>query len=63
MSVVSTCPYIFINNQVESITPCWKDIVLQWSGAVVCVDHMAWLQETLEKHKSINKKNYPKSLI
>lgn len=37
--------YILINHQVESIAPCWEDVVLQWCGTVVSVDDMAWLQE------------------
>lgn len=48
-NIISECcssAYILINNQVESIAPRWEDIVLQWGGTVVCVDHMAWLQMT-----------------
>jgi len=35
--------YIFINNQMESISSCWEYIMLQWSGSIVSVNHMARL--------------------
>lgn len=37
--------YILINNQVESVAPCWEYVVLQWCGTVVGVDDMARLQK------------------
>lgn len=46
MSVGFYVTYVLINNQVESIAPCWEDVVLQRSGTVLCVDDMAWLQDT-----------------
>lgn len=39
-------PYVLIHHQVESIAPCWEDVVLQRSWTVVGVDHMARLQKT-----------------
>lgn len=37
--------YILINNQVESVAPCWEYVVLQWCGTIVGVDDMARLQK------------------
>lgn len=37
--------YILINNQVESVAPCWEYVVLQRCGTVVGVDDMARLQK------------------
>lgn len=37
--------YVLINHQVESIAPCWENVVLQRCGTVVGVDDMAGLQK------------------
>lgn len=48
--------YILINHQVESIAPCWEDVVLQRCGTVVGVDDMAWLQKHERSKYSFNEK-------
>jgi len=40
--------YVLVHNKMESIAPCWKDVVLQWSGAVVGVHHVTGLQVNKE---------------
>lgn len=42
-------PYVLIDHKVETITPCWKDVMLQWSGTVVCVHHMTGLEDMRQK--------------
>ena len=44
---VSKGAYVLVDHQMESVAPCWEDVVLQGSGAVVCVHHMAGLQNKI----------------
>lgn len=45
--------YILVNNQVESVAPCWEYVVLQWCGTVVGVDNMARLENTKCKSSAV----------
>lgn len=35
--------YLLIDHKVDAVTPTGEDVVLQWSGSIICVDDVAGL--------------------